>query len=355
MYTVGLDVHSARSNLCILDDHGKTVRERVVRGSPREVVRELGRLDQPFKVCYEASTQCGWLYDQLAPMASRVAVAHPGQLRLIFQSKRKNDRVDAAKLAKLLYLDEVPCAYVPRAEVRAWRGMIEHRHSLVQKRTRTKNALRALLRSQAIAMPAKKALWTKEGTAWLAAVELPAPGDALRRDMLLEELTHFERQIARVTKELDRMGEAHAGVRLLRTVPGVGPRTAEAFVAYVDDPRRFRRTKCVGSYFGLVPSQDQSSSTNRLGHITRQGPGTVRGLLVEAAWRGTLCSPSLRAFFERIAGDDKDRRKIALIATAHHLTRVMLAMLKGNTPWQERLAEGPPAPTLEPSDESQEN
>lgn len=340
MYTVGLDVHSARSNLCVLDGNGKTVRERVVRGSPREVVRELARLEQPFRVCYEASTSCGWLYDQLVPLAARVAVAHPGQLRLIFKSKRKNDRVDAAKLAKLLYLDEVPCAHVPGASVRAWRGMIEHRKSLVEKRTRTKNALRALLRSQAIVTPPKKRLWTKEGLAWLSRVDLGAPGDALRRDMLVEELGHFDKQITRVTQELDRIAEKHPGVILLRTIPGVGPRTAEAFVAYVDDPRRFRKSKCVGSYFGLVPSQDQSSSTNRLGHITKQGPGTVRGLLVEAAWRGTLCSPSLRAFFERVTGGDKDRRKIALIATAHHLTRVMLTMLKNQTPWEERLADG---------------
>lgn len=338
MYTIGLDVHSARSNLCILDENGKTFRERVVRGSPREVVKELGGLDGPFNICYEASTSCGWLYDQLRPLAQRVAVAHPGHLRLIFRSKSKNDRVDAAKLAKLLYLDEVPCAYVPARQVRAWRGMIEHRQRLVQKRTGTKNNLRAILRSQAIAAPAKKGLWTIKGRAWLAQVDLADPGDALRRDMLLEEYQHFDRQIARVTEELDRIGRQHPGVVLLRTIPGVGPRTAEAFAAYVDDPKRFRRIKCVGSYFGLVPSQDQSGSTNRLGHITQNGPGTVRGLLVEAAWRGTKASPSLRAFFERVTSGDRDRRKIALVATAHHLARVMLAMLRANAPWEERLA-----------------
>lgn len=247
--------------------------------------------------------------------------------------------MDAAKLAKLLYLNEVPGAYVPGADVRAWRGMIEHRHTLVGKRTRTKNALRALLRSQAVATPARKGLWTKAGLALLAAVDLATPGDNLRRDMLLEELAHFNRQIERVTRELDRIGESHPGVRLLRTVPGVGPRTAEAFVAYVDDPRRFAKIKCIGSYFGLVPRQDQSSSVNRLGHITRQGPGTVRGLLVEAAWRGVMSSASIKAFFERVAKGGRDRRKIALVATAHHLVRVMLSMLRSNTPWQERLAE----------------
>jgi len=74
------------------------------------------------------------------------------------------------------------------------------------------------------------------------------------------------------------------------------------------------------------------------GHGKTVRERVVRGLLVEAAWRGSRCSPSLRAFFERITGNDKDRRKIALIATAHHLARVMLTMLKTGTPWEERLA-----------------
>ncbi len=73
-------------------------------------------------------------------------MAHPGQLRLIFRSRRKNDRVDATKLAKLLFLDEGPPVHVPSADVRAWRGMIEFRSKLVGERTRVKNRLRALLR-----------------------------------------------------------------------------------------------------------------------------------------------------------------------------------------------------------------
>jgi transposase len=267
-----------------------------------------------------------------------VAVAHPGQLRLIFRSKKKNDRVDAAKLAKLLYLGEVPAVHVPSVRVRAWRAMIEHRRRLIDKRTRTKNALRAILRSQAIAAPPRRGLWTKAAVEWLGRVELPTPADALRRDMLLEELAHFDRQIARVTGELDRLAEGHAGVSLLRTIPGVGPRTAEAVAAYIDEPGRFRRNKCVGAYFGLIPSQDQSAGTNRLGHITREGPATVRKVLVESAWRATRCSRSVKAYFDRIAGGDRDRKKIALVATAHYLARVMLAMLKTGVAWEERLA-----------------
>jgi hypothetical protein len=82
----------------------------------------------------------------------------------------------------------------------------------------------------------------------------------------------------------------------------VGVRTAEAFVAYVDDPRRFGRCGKVGSYVGLVPCQDASADKNRLGHVTREGPPTVRKLLCEASWQGVRRSPTIKAWFERIGG-----------------------------------------------------
>lgn len=347
MLTVGLDGHAKTSTVRVLDDGGRTVEDRTLRGSPALMVGHLRQLKessgQEMQVCFEASCNYGWLHDQLAPFCKRVAVAHPGQLRLIFRGKRKSDRVDAQKLAKLLLLDEVPPVHVPSIDVRSWRGMIEHRAGLVDKRTRAKNGLRAVLRSQAVPLPeGKKAgwLWTKAGRAWLAKLELAMPSDAVRRDMLLEEVEHYQRQILRVTQELDRLGKDHPGVRLLRTIPGVGRRTAEAFCAYVDNPSRFRKINCVGSYFGLVPSQDSSAGVNRLGRITRQGPGTVRKLLVEAAWRGVCKSPSLRALFERITHGETDRRKRALIATAHHLARTMLSMLRNGRTWEERIAAG---------------
>ena len=111
------------------------------------------------------------------------------------------------------------------------------------------------------------------------------PRRHLRRDLLLEEMGGAEARVRRVTAELDKRADARPGVALLRTVPGVGPRTAEVFVAYVDDVRRFARTRQVGCYLGLVPCQDASAGRDRLGHITGNGPATVRLLLCEAAWR----------------------------------------------------------------------
>jgi transposase len=84
----------------------------------------------------------------------------------------------------------------------------------------------------------------------------------------------------------------------------------------------------VGCYLGLVPCQDASADRNRLGHITGDGPATVRKLLCEAAWQAVRRSPSVRAYFERVAGGKPDRRKVALVATAHKLARAMAAMLR---------------------------
>ena len=124
----------------------------------------------------------------------------------------------------------------------------------------------------------------------------------------------------------------------LRSIPGVGVRTAEAVAAFIDDPHRFGDAKAVGRYFGLVPSQDQSGDRNRLGHITREGPAVVRQLLAEATWQALRRSPTVRAYFERVRRGDPQRKKIALVATAHYLVRVMWALLKRGTTWEEGVA-----------------
>jgi transposase len=332
MLTVGLDVHHRTSSLCVLNSDGKVVKEQRIRGGFDEVVSTLKGLSGPFRVCYEASTGYGTLYDRLTPFAARVAVAHPGHLRLIFRTKKKTDRVDARKLATLMYLDQVPSVHVPSLDTRAWRRLIEARRKTVDKQTRVKNGVRAILRSYAIKAP--RSLWAAKGRSFLAELELPSAPARLEMDLLLTELDSLRRILARMTQELDRIASGHPGVQLLRTIPGVGARTAEAFAAYVDDPARFRKSKCIGSYFGVVPCQDQSAATDRRGHITKEGPATVRKYATEAAWRAIKLSPTVRAYYERVLNQDPQRDRIALIATAHYLLRVMLAMLKTGELWR---------------------
>ena len=111
----------------------------------------------------------------------------------------------------------------------------------------------------------------------------------------------------------------------------------------MDDPHRFRNAKAVGQYVGLVPRQDQSGDKNQLGHITREGAPVVRQLLAEAAWQARRRSPTVRAYFDRVQRDDPQRKKIALVATAHYLVRVMYALLKHGTLWKEKTAVQPSA------------
>jgi transposase len=226
-HNVGLDVHARRSSVCVLNGDGKQVRRFEVRGDwPALLARVAADVPRPFAVCYEASCGYGYLHGRLSQLADRVAVAHPGKLRLIYGDKRKNDRVDAAKVAKLLYLDAVPQVHVPSADVRAWRGLVEYRRRLVDRRVAVKNQVRALLRGLGVGgVPAGKALWSGKGLAWLRALTLDddddddgtGGADALRRDLLADELSELTARVERVERELDARADRHPGVALLRT------------------------------------------------------------------------------------------------------------------------------------------
>jgi transposase len=337
MFYVGLDIHVKQITVCVLDSNGKVWRRCQVRRVD-QLMQLLEGLPGPCEVCYEASTGYGMYFEHFSKVARRVVVAHPGLLRLIFRSKQKNDRRDAEKLAKLLYVGEVPAVHVPSADVRAWRELITFRRRLIDKRTRAKNGIRGLLRSLGIEAPQRAGLWSKRGRAWLRQLDFANPMHALKRDLLVEEIETLSAQVLRVERELARYSADRVAVQILRSIPGVGLRTAEAVAAFIDDPHRFANSKRLGAYFGLVPSQDQSGDSNHLGHITRQGSATVRKLLVEAVWQARRRSPTVQAYLERVQRGDKDRRKIAVVATSHYLVRVMWSMLKNGTLWQETVA-----------------
>jgi transposase len=330
-------MHDKRIAIGVLSEAGQVTRRAQVR-TLDEMMRILEGLPDRFAVCYEASCGYGHSHDLLRPIAARVTVAHPGRLRLIFGSKDKNDRKDAERLAKRLDLGEAPAVHVPSGEVRTWRELITCRGRGIAKGTRAKNSLRTLLRGAGVVPPGRPALWTKKGREWLRRLELPTTSQQLRRDLLLEEIEALTRQVRPIEQPLNHQAGRSPAVARLRSIPGVGARTAEAVASFIDDPHRFRDAKAVGRYFGLVPSQDQSGDRNRLGHITREGPAVVRQLVAEATWQALRRSPTARAYFERVRRDDPQRKKIALVATAHDLVRVMWALLKHGTTWEESLA-----------------
>src|SRR3990172_3693551 len=215
MNHVGLDVHERLTAVHILDANGKKSKSFTYKGHWTGVVTQLKQVPAPFAVCFEASTGYGYLYDALRPLAARVAVAHPGKARLIFRSKRKNDRIDAEKLAKLSFLGEVPEVYVPSRKMRQWRRLITFRSVLVAERVRTKNRLRGLLRRNGVQSP--HALWNRKGITWLQTLEL-SDEDGLERELLLDDLARQGEQIRRVERHLAALAEGDPRVTLLRTM-----------------------------------------------------------------------------------------------------------------------------------------
>jgi transposase len=153
----------------------------------------------------------------------------------------------------------------------------------------------------------------------------------------MEQLDLLDSQVKRVTEYLDIYLGRRAGGRLLMSIPGVGPRTAEAILAYTDDVRRFGRTKQYCSYFGLTPRLDESGTSRRLGHISKQGPSVARWLLCESSWKVIRKSSAMRAFYERVKAGQTGRKKIAIVAVCRKLLSIMRAMLETGEMFNEDL------------------
>jgi transposase len=187
-----------------------------------------------------------------------------------------------------------------------------------------------------------KSGWTEQAVAKLEQLALPlaeATADELWRGELEVELAALKATnslLQQVEKKLNQIGKANEHVQQLQSVAGVGRRLAEALVAQFDQPRRLKNSKEVGPYLGLVPKQWQSGETERLGHITRQGSRVVRALLVEASWAAVRYNPRLRELYQRIKRNNKNRRKIAIVAVARRLAVYCWAMLRDGSRWRER-------------------
>jgi transposase len=193
-------------------------------------------------------------------------------------------------------------------------------------------------------MPAGKLGWTSRSLSRLLAWAEPWEGagqDDLWRAELHQELGLLgvtQRALGQVEGALDALGRRDARVRLLRSIPGVGRRLSEAFVAAVDDPGRFRNGRQVGSYFGLTPRQYQSGGSDRSGRISGQGNRLVRGLLVEVAWLGLRHNPWMRAIYERVCRGSRSRKKIAIVAVARRLAVLCWVLLRDHARWREASA-----------------
>ena len=241
--------------------------------------------------------------------------------------KQKTDRRDAEHLLQLLMENRFPRIWVPSLEVRDVRQLLVHRHKQVQQRTRTKNQLQAMALSQGVQK--KHKLWTQAGRAELEQLPL-LPYAAERRKKLLEELDELEVEIGELDRSVMEQARARPEAVKLMTHPGVGPVTSLAMVLTLGPAERFGSAKQVGSYFGLIPSEDSSGGRQRLGQISKQGNSFLRFLLVEAGQTAARYDPQLKRFYKRLA--TRKNRSVAKVAVARKLaTRLYLMLREGWT------------------------
>lgn len=333
---IGFDIDSKKTVACVVQQ-GKNDRYTTFPTDIRQMRQYLERQRRPqtqLHLTFEISGEAGYRYDALREYVDTLTVSNPNKMTWIFRTSKKNDRVDARKQAVLLSIGEVPRVHIPPRDIRQWRVTIQTRRKLVDRSTAAKNRLRALLKSRGYTRPGQPGRWwNKANRRWmhtLARCFDDVTAESLWRAnlrVLLEELATLETHLKAVTDYLDCHLARHAGGTLLMSIPGVGPRTAEAILAYTDDVRRFRRNRQFCAYFGLTPRLDESGSVRRFGHISKEGPSVARWLLVESAWHAIRRSPGLQAFYERIRGGHKNRRKTAIVAVARKLVSIMRAML----------------------------
>lgn len=344
MFFIGIDVHKNVLCINVKNQACETLLRRKVHSqlAPQELP-ELAARFAPCKVVLEASGSSEWLIDLLRPLVQEVALAHPGRLRVISETVKKTDKVDAAILAELLAKDYIPRAYIASAAEREDRALVRAHRYLSRLARGAKQRVRAALARHNWLEPAGTDLWTRAGRAWLLARAWP-PHERLELEATLAVLDGALEQRRPLERQVETRCEAHAGAQRLRSIPHFGPLSALALVAILGRIERFASQSEVAAWVGLAPRVDQSAGRCHLGHITGQGNGYLRGLLVEAAWRLIRQDERQRAVFEALAR--RRGRKIAIVATARRLLAIAVAMLRSGKRYGEQ--DPPTAPAAQP-------
>jgi transposase len=355
---LALDLGKFTSVLCVYDPHAPAAAHRFVAGvrtTPQSLHDLLAAhaTEDPAQtlLVIETCDVAGWVHDLATALGLTVLVANPAHEAWRWtRVKRKTDKDDALKLARLAALGQLPLAHMPPPAQRQRRRLVHYRRVLVDRRTQVKNQVRSIFSQQGLSLPPRSKAWTRAGIAQLAREARPLQEctDVLdlwrgRLHLELQQLETLTAQIEQVDAQLDALGAADDRVRLLRTVPGVGPRLAETVVAHLDDPKRFRTAAQVASYAGLVPKQFESGTIKRSCRITRRGPALLRGMLVEVAWMVYVRGGWARSFVQRISRGVPSRKNVAIVALARKLLVTLWAMLRDNARWRE------PAPAAAPA------
>ena len=333
MNYVGIDLHKKTISICVVDQERRTVAHKRFACSTAELIVDYFHKLGKFEAVVEATASYEWLVRLLEPLAERVVLAHPKKLRVIAESTRKSDKIDARVLAEFLALDMIPQAYRPTPRQREHRVLVRHRCYLQRRITSIRNKIRRILSDY---NADRESLFTAEGLEYLKKVKL-SESDRFAVDQLRKEYAFQHGQLkklaAMLKKFIGKAPAAEAEARaLLQSIPGVGPVTTEVVLSELADPKRFRSAKCAVAYAGMAPGQRESAGKKKDLHIERAGSKMLRWALVEAGWQLVRRTGRWRVTFERLSG--RIGRKKAIVAIARRLLTVMMALLKSGQPYR---------------------
>lgn len=330
-YYAGLDVSLEKTHICVLDRDGAVIHEMTAPSSAEAISEALAKAPTCARVVFETGRMAPMLYHGLAELGVPVVCIESRQAYQALKTlaTHKTDRNDARGLAQLARTGFFKPVHVKSLPSHAVRALIMARKKLVGQRVTLENQIRGLAVVFGVRLPrglspafADQVIAMSDGIAGLSAA---MRGLVAARDAVLGA-------IAAIDTDMKKLIRASDACRRLMTIPGVGQLTALAFIAAIDDPGRFRRSRDLGAYLGLVPRRYQSGEIDYVGGISKVGDRRVRTLLYEAAnvmltrYKGDL---KLKDWALAIAKRSTMRK--ARIALARRLAIIMYSMLRHGT------------------------
>jgi transposase len=325
---VAIDLGSKESQVCVRSADGTILVEK------KHATRTLATLMQswpPSRVVLETSSEAFRVADQAKQAGHDVRIVKSTLSKELGVGERriKNDLRDARKLSEVSCRIELPSVHLPSEQARSWRSVIRSRELLIETRTKMVNHVRGWLRTQLGTVRRGTTVTFPQRVRERAAAEnVPVPGHV---EEVLLAIDVLNIQVTASMKRLVELAKQSEICRRLMTIPGIGPVTAVAFVAAIDDVSRFKHAYRLTSYLGITPGEDSSSLRERRTSITKAGPASVRRNLIQAAWTAFRRHPQDPMVRWAKAIAERRGNCIAVVALARKLATVMYALWRDSS------------------------
>ena len=341
MKILALDLGKFNTMCCFFDS--KTRKHSFLNATTeRNYLETIFKKHKIDLVVMEACGPSGWINDLAMSHGLKTLVCSTNEDAWKWSNvKRKTDKDDALKLARMAAMNELKAVHMPSEEHREFRSLVKYRKTLDGRINKMKCTIRAWFVNHGITIDAGDKAW-HTGRDRINSFRKPLvecqPNELWKGELDIEltQMDALAEHMAIVVKKLEAIGKNDPRIVRLRTIPGVGPRTAEILVACIDDPHRFANGRQVSAYFGLIPRQYQSGETDRNGRITKRGNPLARTILVECAWASLRYNPWAKAVYERVSGKQKTRKKKAAIALARKIAVLAWALLRDERDWDPK-------------------